>query len=97
MFDIEISHEAQLDLQSFRKFDQARISQEIEEQLRHEPNRETKRRKKLRSGHIAEWELRIGKIRVFYNVDVASPLVQIVRIGYKQRSKLFFRGEESLP
>lgn len=63
----------------------------------YEPDYETRKRKRLRPGHIAEWELRIGDMRAFYEVDREASLVKVARIGYKERNKLSFRGEEFAP
>jgi mRNA-degrading endonuclease RelE of RelBE toxin-antitoxin system len=38
-------------------------------QLRYEPLRETRNRKPLRPNPLAPWELRVGSLRVFYEVD----------------------------
>ncbi|HLN86415.1 MAG TPA: hypothetical protein VK200_08120 [Candidatus Limnocylindrales bacterium] len=69
MYDIEYTLEAIADLKLFRKFEQKLIVDEIDEQLSHEPTRETRNRKRLRPNRVAEFELRITKFRVFYDVD----------------------------
>ena len=94
MFQIEIDPEANKDLQWFRKHEQVRIVDEIEKQLRHQPNVETRKRKRLRPGHVSEWELRLGNVRVFYDIDVEGSLVKIVAIGIKDKDQLYFRGQE---
>lgn len=43
----------------------------------------------------AEWELRIGALRVFYNVDESVKTVSIERFGEKPNNTVFFRGQES--
>jgi len=91
---IEFTPEAIDDLRSFRKYEQKRIVQEIENQLKHQPMEETHNRKKLRPNQLAEWELRIGKFRVFYDVDIAGQRVKIEAVGYKRGNTLFIRGEE---
>ena len=48
----------------------------------------------MRSVRIAEWELRIGDFRVFYDVDLHEWLVKIEAIGYKDGSSLYVHGEE---
>lgn len=65
MYEIEYTPEAREDLNSFRKFEQKRILDEIDAQLQYEPNVETRNRKKLRPNDVAEWELRIDNVRVF--------------------------------
>ncbi len=94
MFDIEIEPEGHADLQWFRKYERVRIGEEIRKQLRFQPAVETRNRKRLRPSHLSEWELRIGNVRVFYDVDVQRTLVKIMAIGYKDGNRLYFRGEE---
>ena len=42
---------------------------------------------------MAEWELRIGKYRVFYNVEEDVQIVSIEVIGFKVGNQLFVRGK----
>lgn len=69
MYEIEFTPEAIEDLKSFRKFEQQIIISNIETQLKHEPTVETQNRFQMRPNDVAEWELRIGKYRVFYKVE----------------------------
>ncbi len=94
MFEIRITPEAIEDIHQFRKYDQQKIIEGIENQLTHEPTQETRNRKKLRPNEIAEWELRIGDFRVFYDINQESQLVKIEAVGYKTGSQLFIHGEE---
>jgi mRNA-degrading endonuclease RelE of RelBE toxin-antitoxin system len=82
------------DLAWFRKNEQNEIRDGIYENLEHEPTVETRNRKKLRPNDIAEWELRIGKFRVFYDVDEVVRIVAVEAIAEKRGRSLFFRGEE---
>ena len=67
----------------------------IERQLLHEPLVETRNRKPLRPNPIAPWELRVGKLRVFYEVVPGeSGLVRILAVGKKDRSILRIAGRE---
>ena len=71
----------------------------IEKHLSHEPLVETRNRKLLRPNPIASWELRVGALRVFY--DVASTgaaagaplLVRVLAVGKKHRSVLRIGGK----
>ena len=71
----------------------------IEKQLSHEPLVETRNRKLLRPNPIASWELRVGALRVFYDVGptepaaVTAPLVRILAVGKKERSALRIGGK----
>ena len=93
MYEIEFTLEANEDLELFRKFEQKRILDETESQLKYEPNVETRNRKKMRSNDVAGWELRIGKFRVFYNVDERTHTVSLEAAGFKIGGILFIRGE----
>ena len=67
----------------------------IEQQLLHQPLLETRNRKPLRPNPIAPWELRIGKLRVFYEVAAAEPrVVRILAVGKKERNRLVVGGQE---
>jgi len=94
MYEIEYTPEARDDLKSFRKFEQKHILDEIDAQLQYEPNVETRNRKKLRPNEVAEWELRIDRFRVFYDVEEVATIVRIGAIGNKRGNKLFIHGQE---
>jgi mRNA-degrading endonuclease RelE of RelBE toxin-antitoxin system len=75
------------------------IRQEIEAQLRFEPDVETRNRKPLKRAVAfeAEWEIRFGpnnRFRVFYEVDRDTGSVYILAIGVKIRDRLYVGGEE---
>ena len=75
------------------------IREKIEEQLRFEPNVETKNRKPLRqpAPFGAEWEIRFGpdnRFRVLYDIDREQRAVQIAAIGQKVGNRLIVGGEE---
>ena len=75
------------------------IRENIGEQLRFEPNVETKNRKPLRqlAPFAATWEIRFGpenRFRVLYDIDEQARMVQILAIGEKERERLFIGGEE---
>lgn len=75
------------------------IRKAIEQQLRAEPEVETRNRKPLRRGPIlgAEWELRLGpdnRFRVFYEVNRAEGVVAILAVGVKDRNRLLIAGKD---
>src|SRR5437762_4004536 len=75
------------------------IREKIEEQLRFEPNVETKNRKPLRppAPFAAQWEIRFGpdnRFRVLYDIDEENHAVQIVAIGEKAGNRLIVGGDE---
>ena len=93
MFEIEFAHSARQDLKALRKFEQRLVLDGIGEQLRFEPTVETPNRKPLQPNDIADWELRLGKYRVLYNVEEQVKVVAIQAVGYKVGNELYLRGE----
>jgi len=67
----------------------------VDRQLAYQPTIETRNRKPMRPNPIAPWELRIGKLRVYYDVeDVPEPIVFIRAVGIKYRNRVVIGGEE---
>ena len=77
-----------------RPYDRNAILDAIREQLTHTPAQDTRNRKLLRDTPLADWELRVGRFRVFYDVDAASRRVRVLAVGVKEGSKLLVGGEE---
>ena len=74
---------------------QAIVLNAIKVQLRHEPTKDTRNRKPLRPNPLAPWELRVGFLRVFYELDaLESDLVNILAIGIKKGHVLIISGKE---
>ena len=94
MFAIRFTPEAIEDLRCYVKPDRKRIVDGIESSLKHEPGRETRNNKKLRPNRLAERELRVGRFRVFYDVDERGALVKIEAVGHKRGNRLYVQGEE---
>jgi mRNA-degrading endonuclease RelE of RelBE toxin-antitoxin system len=92
MYEINLLPTAQEDLKSLRKFEQKDVVAGIKAQLRYEPTVETRNRKRLEPNELAEWELRIGRFRVFYNVESDTQMIQVEAIGVKEGNLLFIRG-----
>ena len=55
---------------------------------------ETRNRKPLRAHPLGEWELRVDKFRVFYDIDTENETVLVKAVGAKIGNKLFIRGKE---
>jgi|SRR5215471_3299630 len=94
MFTIEFTQEAVDDLMLLRKFEQQRVVDAIERQLPTQANKESRNRKRLRPNRLAEWELRVGDCRVFYDVLEEYDIVKVIAVGFKVGNKLFVHGEE---
>ncbi|GAB4580798.1 MAG: hypothetical protein Fur0022_35400 [Anaerolineales bacterium] len=93
-FRIEISNSAFEDLRSLKKSERVLILDAIDRQLFVDPARETRNRKILRENVLSRWELRVGKYRVFYNVDEEQRKIDVTAVGYKEHDTLFIRGKE---
>ena len=94
MYEIEFSAKARRDLDWFKKSERNEILDGIELNLVYEPNIETRNRKRLRPNETAEWELRLGKYRVFYDVEETVLIVSIEAIGLKLGNTFYFQGKE---
>ncbi len=75
------------------------IRQEIEIQLRFEPDVETRNRKPLtRTIEFgADWEMGCGpnnRFRMFYEVNRTEREIEVIAIGIKRGNKVFIGGEE---
>jgi len=66
----------------------------VDEQLTYQPTVETKNRKPMRPNPLAPWELRIGDLRVYYDVEEdPEPVVYINAVGIKERNQVRIAGE----
>ena len=82
-------------LRKLRVYDQRIIVEGVQQHLvRDHPTRETRNKFRLRrASEWADFELRLGDLRVFYRVDDAG-LVTITLIGVKKGNVLLVEGEE---
>ena len=54
----------------------------------------TKNRKPLQPNPLSRFELRIGDLRVYYEVDERPRIVEIRAVGRKDRNRVLIGGEE---
>ena len=92
-YEIQFVSSAKDQLNGFETTERKVIVAAIEEQLLNEPQIETRNRKRLRPNPLAPWELRVGNVRVFYDVEEPAK-VTILAIGTKNRNKLYIGGKE---
>jgi mRNA-degrading endonuclease RelE of RelBE toxin-antitoxin system len=86
-YRIEYSPEAEGHLRYLTKSQQTRVLDAVDRQLADEPTLETRHRKKMRPNPIAPWELRIGDLRVYYEVEERPrKSVNILAVGEKDRN-----------
>jgi len=95
MYEIEFTPTAREDLRYFKKYEQNIIIEAVETQLAYEPTVETTNRFQRNPPYLADWELRVGDFRVFYDVEEIVRVVRIERIGEKPNNQLYFRGKKA--
>ena len=94
-YRIQFTESAEDHLARLTARQQAIVLDAARTQLRHEPLRETRNRKQLRPNPFAPWELRVGSLRVFYEVDaLKSDLVNVLAVGIKKGNRLIVSGKE---
>ena len=94
MFEIIIVHDALEDLESLTKSEQTQALDGIDRELSQEPLRQTRNKTPLRANDLANWELRIGAVRVFYDVDESAQRVFVKCVDRKDHNRLIVRGKE---
>jgi mRNA-degrading endonuclease RelE of RelBE toxin-antitoxin system len=102
-YEIEFAESVRSQLDALTANQRRTVVQAIEEQLLHEPLKETRNRKLLRPNPVAPWELRVGQFRVFYDVLPHDPnlmppevegVVQVLAIGRKTGNDLWIGGKK---
>ena len=83
-YEIRYTNEAVEDIRPLRAFDQRRILDAIARHLSFEPTRVSAARiKRMTQPFWSEYRLRIDDSRVYYDVDEANRIVQVLRILFK--------------
>jgi mRNA-degrading endonuclease RelE of RelBE toxin-antitoxin system len=91
-FTITITEDADRQFRSLPARDQRFLEAAIRSRLEHQPTTPTKAIKRLRPNLFADFELRVGDLRVLYNVDESE--VVILLVGRKVGNTLIVEGEE---
>jgi len=91
---IEYSPEAEDHMRWLTARQQTIVLDAVDRQLLNQPNVETRNRKPMRPNPVAPWELRIGNLRVYYEVnnDPESTVV-VLAVGIKDRDRVRIGGE----
>jgi mRNA interferase RelE/StbE len=85
-FAILLAPEAVQDLKSLKASVRADVRAALESHLRHEPKRVSRSRiKRLRGLRKPQYRLRVGEVRIFY--DVTETTVEILAIVTKSEAK----------
>jgi mRNA-degrading endonuclease RelE of RelBE toxin-antitoxin system len=84
-YEIVLSPQAMSDLRRMPARTRTEVRGQIEVHLRHEPSRTSRSRiKKLRGVSRPQYRLRVGEVRVFF--DIAETEVQILTIVTKEQA-----------
>lgn len=93
-YNIQLTPDAQEHLARFTARQRSLVLDEIERQLLHQPAQETRKRKRLRPNPLVSWELRVGNLRVFYDVNEDTYWVEILAVGKKAHNRLIIGDKE---
>ena len=89
-YDIIVAPDANKALQKIRAYERVAILDAIERHLRHEPTRTSRSRiKRLRDLRHPQYRLRIGDLRVFY--DISENRVEVVGVVKKAEMAVWLR------
>ncbi len=89
VYRIQYSPDAEEHLRHLTARQRATVLDNVDEQLSYEPTIGTRSRRRMRSNPVATWELRIEKIRVYYDTEeLPVPMVFIRAIGLKERNRV---------
>jgi mRNA interferase RelE/StbE len=92
-YGILLSPEAIEDLKKLRVSHRSVVKQAMETHLRHEPMKESKSRiKRLRGVHRPGFRLRVGEVRVFY--DVSENTVGVLAIVPKSQAAAWLQDNQ---
>jgi mRNA-degrading endonuclease RelE of RelBE toxin-antitoxin system len=91
-FDIVITDDAEAQMNALSARQQRILDAAILAKLQHDPATPTRAIKRLRPNPLAEFELRVGDLRVLYNIEGTQ--VVLLVIGRKEGNKLIVAGEE---
>jgi mRNA-degrading endonuclease RelE of RelBE toxin-antitoxin system len=92
-YQIVYSPEAVSHLEALPKSSQVLVLDQVDIQLVHQPTLPTRKRKLLRPNPIAPWELRLGDVRVFYEVQEQPETVIVKAVGLKRHHELWIGDE----
>src|SRR5262245_22191450 len=95
VYTIAFAESVKAHLEALTANQRATVLAKVESQLSSQPLVETRNRKPLRPNPVAPWELRVGPLRVFYDVSEGPPAtVRVLAVGVKDRNVVRIGGEE---
>jgi mRNA-degrading endonuclease RelE of RelBE toxin-antitoxin system len=94
-YTIEYSPETDTHLRILTARQRTLVFDAVDRQLAYQPLVETRNRKPMRPNPVAPWELRIGHLRVYYDVsEMPERIVFIRAVGIKYRNRVMIGDEE---
>jgi mRNA interferase RelE/StbE len=92
-FAIVLAPEAVEDLRRLKAVVRAAVRDALEVHLRHEPKRTSRSRiKRLRGVRHPQYRLRVGEVRVFYDIDISGETVEVLAIVAKSEAEEWLEG-----
>ena len=92
-YAVEFTAESQGHFLRLSAHEQRTVRDTLATQLRYEPAVATRNRKPLHANPYATWELRVGDLRILYDIE-DDRRVLVVLIGRKRGDRLIVGGEE---
>jgi mRNA interferase RelE/StbE len=94
-FRIEVTEQAERDLDAIRPYYRQQILDGLETHLRYGPTQESRARiKRLRLLDSPAFRLRLGDYRVFYDVDEVLGAVTVLRVLSKDATRAYLAEPE---
>jgi mRNA interferase RelE/StbE len=91
-FEVLLAREAEEDFRNLKAHLRAEVRDAIEKHLRHRPEKESRSRiKRLKGLDRPQYRLRVGEVRVFY--DVLETQVEVLAIVTKQGADEWLQRE----
>jgi mRNA-degrading endonuclease RelE of RelBE toxin-antitoxin system len=94
-YAIEYSPAARVHLNDLTKHDQQMVLDGVERHLSHQPFRTSRNLKRMRPNLLADWELRLGDLWVYYVIrEPPINRVSVVAVGIKVGNRVSIAGED---
>jgi mRNA-degrading endonuclease RelE of RelBE toxin-antitoxin system len=94
-YRIEVSPEAGDHIARLSARDRAIVLDAIGAHLAQEPTRLARNRKPMRPNPVAQYRLRVGRLRVYYDIEETPRQLVIVKaVGIKIRERVYVGGRE---
>ena len=94
-YRIDFSPEADEHIARLKAHQRAKLLDMIGRQLVSQPMHTTRHRKPLRPNPVAQYRLRVGELRAYYDVqEQPERLVVVKAVGLKVRDRVYVGGQE---